>query len=355
MKVLIDIGHPAHVHLFRPFANKMIEKGHSILFTCREKEFEIELLKTYKFGFYSFGKKYTSIFGKIFGLFKFDLLITIKGLVFKPDIFLSHGSPYAAHAAALLRRTHIALEDTGNNEQVKLYLPFTKHVLTSKAFHKNYGSKQIRYHGYHELAYLHPNNFIPNKDILHELNIKVNTPFFLIRFVSWNASHDIGENGFSLQEKIKLIDFLKSKGKIFISSEKELPLELKKFSLKLHPSKIHHLMAYAKLFISEGATMASESAVLGTPAIYINSMEAGTISEQEKYGLVYHFKNGNDAIAKVSELLEDTDLKNKAKLAQKKMLNNNIDVSSFLVWFIENYPNSVKIIHENPNYDFNFK
>jgi predicted glycosyltransferase len=233
---------------------------------------------------------------------KFDLLEIYNGLKFKSDIFLSHGSPYAAHASFFLRKPNIALEDTGNREQVKLYLPFTKTVLTSNSFHLNYGAKQIKYNGFHELAYLHPNYFKQNPDILYELGIGKDEVFFFVRFISWDASHDKGQNGLKWEEKLDIINFLNSKGKVIISSEKELPNELKKFSYKLHPSKAHDVMSYATLFIGEGATMASESAILGTPAIYINSMEAGTINEQEKYGLVNHFRNGDGVLEKVKEL-----------------------------------------------------
>ena len=65
MRILIDIGHPAHVHLFKHFAWEMQKKGHTIFFTCREKEFEIYLLEKYGFAFKSFGKKYFSPLGKI--------------------------------------------------------------------------------------------------------------------------------------------------------------------------------------------------------------------------------------------------------------------------------------------------
>jgi predicted glycosyltransferase len=116
MRILIDIGHPGHVHLFRPFAQQMIKNGHAILFTCREKEFEIELLKAAGFSYKSFGKKHKTIIGKIWGLIKFDVLEVITALKFKPDVLLSHGSPYAAHAAFLLRKKNIALEDIGNSE-----------------------------------------------------------------------------------------------------------------------------------------------------------------------------------------------------------------------------------------------
>ena len=39
MNILIDIGHPAHVHMFHCFAIEMQKSGHQVLFTCRDKEF----------------------------------------------------------------------------------------------------------------------------------------------------------------------------------------------------------------------------------------------------------------------------------------------------------------------------
>jgi predicted glycosyltransferase len=42
MNILIDIGHPAHVHLFKNFAWIMQKKGHKTLFTAREKEHTIK-------------------------------------------------------------------------------------------------------------------------------------------------------------------------------------------------------------------------------------------------------------------------------------------------------------------------
>ena len=39
MNILIDIGHPAHVHMFHFFAIEMQKRGHQVLFTCRDKEF----------------------------------------------------------------------------------------------------------------------------------------------------------------------------------------------------------------------------------------------------------------------------------------------------------------------------
>ena len=355
MRILIDIGHPGHVHLFRPFAKAMLEKGHAVLFTCREKEFEIELLKSAGFDFISFGKKFKSTIGKVLGLIKFDFLEIKAALKFKPDIFLSHGSPYAAHAAFFLRKINIALEDTGNKEQVRIYMPFTKAVLTGESFQGNYGNKQIKYKGFHELAYLHPNRFQPNAEILKELGLKEGDVFFILRFISWDASHDVGEKGLTSEEKLDIVKFLNKLGRVIISSEKKLPAELETYAYNLHPSKIHDLMSFATLFIGEGATMASECAIIGTPSVYINSMEAGTIDEQEKYGLVYHFRNGFGVLEKIKELVNDINLKKNAKLNSNKLIKDNIDVAAFLVWFIENYPQSEKIMKNNPDHQNKFK
>ena len=46
MNILIDIGHPAHVHVTKHFAHEMEQRGHHVLFTCRQKEFIIQLLES---------------------------------------------------------------------------------------------------------------------------------------------------------------------------------------------------------------------------------------------------------------------------------------------------------------------
>lgn len=355
MNILIDIGHPGHVHLFRPFAQKMMHKGYNVLFTCRQKEFEIELLKSAGLPYVSFGKHYKSKRGKIWGLLKFDILEILQGIKFKPDIFLSHGSIYAAHAAWLLRKPHISMEDTGNMEQIRLYLPFTKCVLTSYAFHKNLGNKQIYYDSFHELAYLHPNYFKPDKSIFKLLDIDDGTSYVVIRFISWNATHDEGQKGLDFEQKLNLVGRIAEKQKIFISSEGDLPEELKKYQIKIPPERMHDALAFATLFIGEGATMASECAVLGTPAIYINSMEAGTIEDQEKNNLLYHFRNGHGVLEKAIELLENSNIKPEWKKRQQLYLSKKIDLTELLIWFVENYPDSFNILKENSDYQNKFK
>lgn len=331
MNILIDIGHPAHVHLFRCFAHDMLKQGHRVLFTCRDKEFEIALLKANGFDFVCFGKKYKSTWGKIWGLVKFDWMELRTCWRFKPDVLLSHGSMYAAHAAWLYGKPHISFEDTYNFEQIRLYEPFTKVILTADYEHPFISKKERHYAGYHELAYLHPNRFTPDKTVLGELGVGENDKYVLLRFVSWNATHDAGHKGMSYENKIKAVEAFSKYAKVFISSEKELPDELKKYKLPTAPERVHDVMAFASMIFGESATMVSEGVVLGVPGVYMDNTGRYYTTEQEKrYGMCWNYSESEEdqqkAIVKGVEILsKGVDLS-----GYQRMMEDKIDVTAYL-------------------------
>lgn len=331
MNILIDIGHPAHVHLFRCFAHDMEEQGHKVLFTCRDKEFEIALLKAEGFDFICFGKKFKTTTGKICGLIKFDIQELITCLKFKPDVLLSHGSMYAAHAAWIYQKPHISFEDTYNFEQIRLYEPFTKAILTADYDHPFISKKEIHYAGYHELAYLHPNRFSPDKSVLKELGVEDGEKYVLLRFVSWNATHDAGHKGMSFENKLRAVKEFSKYARAFISSERGLPEELAKYKLPTAPERVHSVMAFASMIFGESATMVSEGVVLGVPGVYIDDTGRYYTTEQEKkYGMCFNFSESEEdqqrAIAKGIEILSNgVDLS-----GYQKMMKDKIDVTAFL-------------------------
>lgn len=355
MKILIDIGHPAHVHYFKHFARIMQEKGHCIFFTTIEKEFEPYLLKSLGFDFKKLGDHKKSLVGKIIGLLQYNFRLFNYCLKVKPDIYLGAGSISASHVAYLLRKPFIQLEDTGNMEQIRLYLPFTKAVFTPESLIRQLGNKQIKYSGYQEICYLHPKYFKPSLEIYKILGLEIGTRFCLIRFVAWAASHDYGQTGLSNKDKIRIVNYLASKMKVFISSEKELPDELNRYRINIAFEQIHHVLAYSDLFVGEGATMASEAGILGTPSIYINTIMACNNEDQEKFGTVFNFRNGDGVIEKIDEILNIPDYKNTWKERSRKLLESKVDVTAMLVWFVENFPESMEIMKKDPDYQYNFK
>ena len=360
MNILIDVGHPAHVHIFRNLAKEMETKGHVVLFTCREKESCLDLLRAYKLPYKSFGKPFKTSLGKLVGLVIFNFKMFIVLLRFRADITLGHSSMYAAQMSWLLGIPHISVEDTGNMEQIRLYRPFTKSILVPDSFHKKLGKKQLKYAGNHELAYLHPKRFTPDPKILKDLNISNEESYMIIRLVGWNASHDFGHNGFSKENKIKAVNSFMKFSKVFISSEELLPPELLKYKLNLPPEKIHEVIAFSSLLFGESATMASEAAILGVPAIFCNNTFIPyTHEEEEKYKLVFNFTESKEdqekAIIKGIELLSTPGIREEWHKRRDKMINEKIDVTAFLVWFVENWPESFKIMKENPDYQERFK
>ena len=61
------------------------------------------------------------------------------------------------------------------------------------------------------------------------------------------------------------------------------------------------------------------------------------------------------AINKGIDLLKKKNLKKDFQQRRVKIMEDKIDVTAFMVWFIENYPKSVKVMKENPDYQYNFR
>ena len=339
MKIVVDINHPAHVHYFKNFIWEMEKRGHVLLITASEKEVSYRLLDNYKFHYVKFGTYGKSLVKKMFMIPLLDMRMYFAVKKFKPDIFLGFGSIRAAHASKLMGKPCIALDDTEHARwEHLLYVPFTNAILTPACFNKDFGKKQVRYNGYTELAYLHPRYFKPNPSVLHEIGVGKNEPYMLLRFVSWSASHDVGQQG--IRNKYDLVKKLEKYGRVFISSEEPLPSELRDYSLKLSPEKIHDVLYFAHLYLGEGGTMATEAALLGTPALFVSSL-AGTMGNfielEKKYGLMYSYKDPDRAIEKATELLHQNNLKECWQQKRDKLLNDKIDVTAFLIDFVEKY------------------
>ena len=305
MRILFDIGHPAHVHLFKNLARLLMAEGATVLFTARDKEFELDLLKAEGFEYINFGKHYRSLPGKIWGLLRYDLKMVQVGLKFKPDLLVSHGTMYAAHAAPLLGAKYLAIEDTGNMEQVVIYRPFTDVILTPEVMNKDLGPKQINYNGYHELAYLHPEFYQPDPEIHNWLGVEEGEPYAIIRFISWNATHDVGHEGMTTEDKVELVRKLSKKMKVFITSERAVTDDLQPFCLRIPPDKFHHALHYASIVISEGTTTATEAGILGTPCVYISTLADPMCEEMEEFGLVFNTSRSKDVFAMVDRVLAE--------------------------------------------------
>lgn len=349
MNILIDIGHPAHVHLLKNFIHEMKAKGNKIIVTVRNIPAAIRLLEIYGIEYIQFGSKSFSLIGKTFKQLKYDKLIF--DLVKKHDIQIGMGTSLTvAQVSRISKMKSFILDDDDSAVQplfTKFVHPCTDYLVSPDVLNFERKKKNhITYAGYHELAYLHPNRFKPDKNVLEESGVSEGEDYFVLRFNAFKAHHDFGIKGISNENKHKLINLLKERGKVFITTEKDIDPEFKQYQLKITPEKIHSLLFYAKMFIGDSQTMTSEAAVLGTPSFRCNSF-AGRISylnEQEyKYGLTYGFKpNEFEFMLKtINQYLDIVNLKELWKKKREKMLKDKIDVTDFFVKLISGFPESV--------------
>ncbi|MFY0631404.1 MAG: DUF354 domain-containing protein [Flavobacteriaceae bacterium] len=357
MKLLVDIIHPANVHYFKNFIFQMKEEGNNVSITSRDKDVSFKLMNAYELQYINFGKG--AIGRGAIGKMLYLLFATVKFIFLfiknKPDIALSFGSAPLAFVSWLFRVPHISFDDTEHAKlNKKLYVPLTDLVISPDCFYDDLGKNHFRFKGYMELFYLHNKRFTPNEDVLKILNVKKGETFTLFRFVSWEAFHDIGQKGLNSQERIDLVNGAKKFGKVFISSEGELPEELKEYEIKIAPEKLHDVLYYAKLYIGEGGTTASECAMLGTPSIYINTLPLmGYLKDAQKYNLLYHLMDLETIKSQMIKVYNNSN--DFYEKQNQEMLKTVIDPTALLLWLVNNYPTSKQTLLKNPDYQEKFK
>jgi hypothetical protein len=342
MNILVEIDHPGHVHFFKHALKIWQDRGHATRVVARDKDVTTQLLKECGIAFIQGSARHANLVQSAR-----DFLCHIHVLVraarqLNANVLLSVGSTYAAWAAALLRKPHIAFDDTEHARlEHLLYRPFSDIVCTPSCYQEDFGPKQHRYEGYHELAYLHPRWFEANPQVLGEMGLAATDVYSVIRFVSWEAIHDRGRRGFSEGGKRRLVRELQRKGRVIISAESPLPADLEPYRLTLSPAKMHDVLYFSSLYIGEGATMASEAAMLGLPSIYVNPLSAGTLNEQEhRYGLLHQVTHEGAATDLAVRLVKDPGSRAAYETRRRRMLAEKIDVTAWMVDFVERFQHS---------------
>ena len=338
MRILIDILHPAHVHFFRNFHNEMAGRGHEMCITARDKDRSVELLEAFGLPYQQISQQKSGAGLAVEMAQRTPRLMKIMGS-FKPDVMAGIMGPSIALAGALrLRRVPaVVFYDTEVAVQTnRIVYPLAYSVCTPDCYQGTVPGRHLTYAGYHELAYLHPNRFEPDPAVLTEFGIGPDEPYSIVRFVSWQAVHDRRERGLSVKQKRHLVEVLQRRGRVLISSEGPLTPDLADLAVRGRVNQIHHLMAHARLVVGESATMSSEAAVLGVPAVFIATTGRGyTDDEERRYGLVRHFTEDqyDMALSAIEEILATPRATWQA--ARRRLLDEKIDVTGWMVDYFE--------------------
>ncbi len=345
MRILFDIGHPSHVHFFRNGIAELEGEGHETFIAVRSKEINEELLVRYGLDFQVYGKSGTGIVKKAGGLVSKDLQLRRIIKENKIDITTATGtgSPYIAHAGILTSTPSVNFSDTEKATLINLLtMPFSSYFVVPDCFkRKVYSRRKIRYPGYHELSYLHPNHYTPDRSVLDEFG----EPPIMVRFSSLLSSHDMTRKGFaSNDERFEMVKKLSEHGPVVLTTELDLPEQFDEYLYKGPKEKILDLLALSKLYVGEGATVASEAGVLGVPWIWISGGEyRGYLDDQEeRFSLGYTIDMPKAALARALELLSDQEALKGWTAKRERLLEQKIDVAAFMVDLLGNFPESAR-------------
>ncbi len=342
MRILIDIGHPAHVHFFYHPIQLLRQHGHDVLITSRDKDIALSLLDELGLHHEKLSTaRNTGLVSMARELVQRNLALWRVVRRYRPDVMAAIGGINIAQVGWISRTPSAVFYDTENARlQNMLTYPFAHCVLVPACYEAWLPrQRHCRYAGYHELSYLHPRRFTPNRDTAIANGLSADGETFFIRVVAWRASHDIGEQGWTSELLRQVVRKLSDLGKVLISAESELPADLAVYRYAGQTSAVHHLLAFCRAFVGESATMASECAVLGVPAVYAAETPRGYTNEQErKYGLV---ANARELSWSTLEQAIDGILKHPRRYwheQRTRLLAETIDVADYVTRVVETMP-----------------
>lgn len=381
MNILIQLAHPAHFHYYKNSIRQLKKDGHNIVLVITTKDILETLVRDADF-------EYINIMVKSHkdakGGYLYDMIVRcvrILYLCLKHKIDLLTGSTIEISLIGwLLRKPSINIgEDDAAVVQkyIKMVYPFIDVRLTPIVCNDGkLESHSVHYPSNMELGYLHPNHFIADRTIVERYGIDTNKSYFVMRFASLKAHHDDGIKGINAKIAQRLIDILSPHGQIYITSERELEPQFEPYRIRINPLDMHHVMAFASLYIGDSQTMAAEAGVLGTPFVRFNDFvgRIGYLRELEDvYQLGYGIHatplteestirrndgslqpSGVEALYNAVETLVVMPAEERRALyaeRREKMLSEKIDYAKFLTWFIENYPDSQQQTRDNQQND----
>ena len=356
--------HPSKFHVFKKTINHLKNNGHKVEILITSKDVLEELVKSEGWDYINIfpeGRKIKNLspyisaginfFRTIYRLYKYcrnkkyDLFITDDLLVYVGKL-------------KKVRTIAFTDDDIKIVKQFSIILKFADHILAPTITNLGkYNKKKIAFDGYKELAYLHPNQFKPNLKLVK--NIISEKDFFILRLVSLTAYHDVGKSGITKEKAIRIINLLSNFGKVYISAERKLSSELEEYRLKIEPHQLKDVLSQAKAYIGDSQTMSSEAAILGVPSFRFSDF-VGKISVMDEKDDVYKLsksyktKDFTKLLKDLESSLKGDDFSLKIKENQQKMISEKVDLTSFMIWFLESYPDSLKTIKNNPLYQQNY-
>lgn len=340
-RLLIEAHHPSDIHFFKHVVRTFVEGGAHVLLLGRDRDVMRQLLAAYDY-----------IPHRILSAERRDNRFPLREMLerqlgvaghiarFKPDLVLSLMGSYTQSSFLFRVPSFVFTDSEHQSFNHRIAHPFATRIYTPACFEKDLGSKQRRYAGYHELAFLRPERFSPDAGVLEDLGGLAPRSYVVVRTSAWNTLHDIGKAGLG-GHLDRVVETLSRHAKVLLVPEGEaVPPRWESLVLRVAPHRYHDVLAFARLVVSEGASTASEAACLGVPTVYVNANQVGYLRDQERrYELVFNTTDPGAALERAVSILDrwSPAFEERMRLSRARLLSDHVDVTDFVVSEIETF------------------
>jgi len=332
MNVLIEIGHPAHVHFFRTFIERLKGSGDRAILVTRDKEITNKLMTALGMDFVCLSKPASTKAGMLIELVR--RWYAIWRLIGREaiDVVVSVSGISTALPARLRGVPNLNITDT-EDAAVSNFLsfPFSNRILTPHFFLKDLGPRHHRYCGLQELAYL--KNF--NREGLKERLATFGMPptYSIIRLIAYDAAHDWMLARSTENDILAAVEKLSPLGAVYITSQVPLSRRLAGHALRIPIANIHDVLAGASFFVGESPTMAVEAGILGTPSLLVSARwpELGNMVGLEAKGLLLNALNWTQCLERLATVLGDTGLHQQWRERASAFRRESVDVGCLVL------------------------
>lgn len=341
MDVGIFTNTPAHVHLYRECIHELETRDHTVTVFARDDGPTLDLLEYFNIPYRVYGTRDVTTYGLVRETPSH--LWSIARFVREADLDLVLGmGVYSTFAAVIGRCDAITVMDSEPMATIqRLGAPVVSAFLTPASFRRDLGGKHYVFDGFKETAYLHPDVFERDPTVRAELGLDAEEPYVIVRFNAFNGHHDVGQRGFTLPQKRRLIEALAEEATVIVSDESDrLALDdMPARPYAAHPARIHDALAEASLLIADTQTMVTEAGLLGTPAIRSNSFvgddDMGNFRDLERAGLVFNLAAFDAVVRRGRELLSDDATTESWEEKRAEFLSNKCNLTAVLVELVE--------------------
>jgi uncharacterized protein len=342
VRLLFDVLHPAHVHFFRHLIGELAGKGHEVKITLQANDLARDLLDEYGFAYEVVSRPGRDARPSAFQAVERAGRVWQSTARFRPHFMLGCQGSAVAQLGRLRRlvardssRVLVFHDDELASLENTLTYPLADYVCTADCYYGRVRGHHLGYRSYEQLAYLHPQRFTPDRDVVRRLGVDPGSRYFVVRF----AAHRDPAACLPLERRVALVRGLSEHGRVVLSSETRPPPELAPYALELPAGALHHVIAFSSLLVGESAVTASEAACLGVPAVYVSPRGRGYTDEQERrYGLVQNFTEKRfsaDWISAARELAADRELKARLRPSAERLWTEKLDLTRWMLELVE--------------------